>query len=281
MRVCLRAVLLVLTSSAGLGQEPPCTIPASVITPNISSDHATAQGVGIRGTVLPGLPEAGVISTIPTVEADPVPNLTSDDFVVETDHHPVRVLSTSFDSGPHRIAFVVENGKQMSKAARGIEVAVISSILAKARPEDSFALLTARGPRVELRFGSSRDAIQKAVEELGNPPQNMPSGHGVLDALLEVTNWFQPSQPGDSILVMTLRLENKHKASFSTVRTALATHRIRVFGFQLFRMYAETGNLIGGGCSYISDSYTCSTSIDDGPYDQLLLLIADTGGVSE
>lgn len=281
MRISLPLILLLSLYCTTFAQQPPCTIPASVITASLSSDHATAEGVAIHGTIFPGLPVFGVTSMIPTVETVPVPNLTPDDFVVEADHHPVRVLSTSFDRGPHRIAFVVENGKQMREAARRIEVAVISDILAKARPEDSFALLTARGPRVELRFGSSRDAIQKAVEELGNPPRGAPSGDGVLDGLLEVTNWFQPPQPGDSILVMARRLEDKHRASFSTVRAALASHQIRVFGFQLFRIYAETGNLIGGGCSYISDSNICSSGIDDGPYAQLLVLIAETGGVSE
>jgi hypothetical protein len=154
-------------------------------------------------------------------------------FVVSNKKRPIRLISARPDRGPRRIIFVAENGPQMTPASREIEAAVISNILSKARPEDSFALLTARGPRVELRFASTRDAIQAAAENLQKPAQDAPSGEGVMDALLEAYTWFQPLQPGDSVFLTTLMLESKHKAKFPKVQAAALTHRIRVFAFQL------------------------------------------------
>lgn len=193
------ALLLVCTN--GSAEQPPCDaeLPVNVVLP----DASLVRGLG---------PE---------------------NFVARTKREPLRIGSFTTDTGPRRILFVVETGKQLPEAARTVEAAVLSHILSIARPEDSFALLTARGPRREVRFGSNRDAVNASVHELGEAPRGKNQENGVLDALLEGAEWFQEARPGDAIIVMTMGIESAHKASYSKVRTALAAQRIRLFGFQL------------------------------------------------
>jgi hypothetical protein len=97
---------------------------------------------------------------------------------------------------------------------------------------DSFALLTARGPRVALHLGSRRDLIRAAAQKLNTPTPGRSRGQAVVDALLEASTWLQPPQSGDSVLLLAMRMEGRHKGSVSSLRRALAAGRIRLFGFQ-------------------------------------------------
>ncbi len=167
-------------------------------------------------------------------------------FVAHDGKRRVHIQSVTNDRTPRRIVFVVENGFPMTAAARKIEEAVITDLLSQARPDDSFALLTARGPRRELRFRASREEIRAVAEELGNPPQVDVRGEGVLDAVLEASTWFQPPQAGDSIFLMAMHLEGKSNVSFRKARATLAAGPIRLFGFQFGSPELDyTGNPIG------------------------------------
>ena len=201
---CLAIILLVASSAAP--QELPCNraIPVNVVLPN-----------------------GGLIRRLP-----------GDGFVAQDKKEPIRIQSVTTDTGPRRIVFVAEDGKPMPKAARKIESEVILDILSKARAEDSFALVSARGPEEKVQFGASRDAVKAAAQELENQPKGKNREEGVLDALLEATTWLQPPRPGDSIVLITMGLESPHEAGFSKVRRALADGRIRVFGFLLGQLVA-------------------------------------------
>lgn len=204
-------LVLLLTASPTWSQEPLCsnTVPVNVILP--------AWGL--------------------------VRRLQSEAFVAREKRRPITVHSVSTESGPRRVLFVVENGNPMPEAARRIEAEVISAVLSKAQPSDSFALLSARGPREEVRFGDTT-GLRAAVSELVNVPKGKQAGTGVLDTVLEAASWFQPPQPGDSIWLMTMGLESPHRAGFRKVQSALAESRIRVFGFLLGEVLA--GYMISG-----------------------------------
>ncbi len=165
---------------------------------------------------------------------------------------PVAIRSVRVNRSPRRIIFVAENGAEMTPAARRIESALITRVLLKARPQDSFALLTGGGQRIAVRFGSSRAELLAAAEQLAKAPPVPAEGEGIRDALLEATTWFRKPRPGDAIFVVTMGLEGrtpgffgtlrnvatlglaqKHQASFAQVRAAVLRAHIRVFGFQL------------------------------------------------
>jgi hypothetical protein len=233
----LAAALLGLTCSSALAQQAPCSLPVNVVVPDLSSlskdlaEEATAswRQETSAGTTM-GYFLAGGLVTLPLWTV--VRGLPTEAFAAREKKHPVPIRSVTVDAGPRRIVFVADNGNDATAAARRMEAAVIIDILSKARAVDSFALLTARGPRVALRLGSNRGIIEAAAEKLNAPTARRSGGQAVLDALLEASTWLQPPQSGDSVLLLAIRIEGRHKASVSSLRKALAAGRIRLFSFQ-------------------------------------------------
>jgi len=285
MRVLTAWSLLFLFWSTGSAQQPPCNVPVNVIAPDLSSlSKADADLVAARWKEHT---KGGARTAVSrdsdwswqadnyfswlggSVSADwnLIQQLPASAFIAEQKNRLVQVQSSTVDRGPRRVVFVVEDGEGAPAAARGAESILISGILSKARSEDSFALLTALGPRVELRLGSSRDAIGFAAERLAKAAPAKADGEGVLDAVLEASTWFRPPQPGDSILLMTMHLEGRHKATFARVRAALAAGPIRVFGFQL------------GNDREFLPTYPGSTEGNVSYSDKLFALTGRTGGM--
>ncbi len=180
--------------------------------------------------------EISVNVMLPTVAL--VRNLKADNFVAERNRGTLPIQSFTVDTSPRRIIFVVETGKDIPEAARKIQMSVLSSMLSNARSEDSFALLTAHGPRKEVRFGASSDTLRSAIGELAERPDGKTQTTGTLDAVLECASWFQRPRPGDTIVVMTVHFEGPSRTSYSKVRDALTTASIRLFGFQLGKVLA-------------------------------------------
>lgn len=190
-------------------------------------------------------------------------------FLARDKKHPISIRSVTIDRGPRRIVIVADNGKEMTVGAREIEAAVITDILSKARAEDSFGLLTARGPRIEFSLHSRPEVIQAAAEKLETSAQGQSqTSEGVLDALLEASIWLQPPRPGDSIFLLAMRVEGKNRVSVSRVRRALGAGRIRLFSFQL-------GPASIWGPTFMG--VPTSAEISDGMFS----LTSRTGGVGE
>jgi len=242
-------LFLLLLGSTGFAQQTTCTVPVTVVAPALSERPKFVLDLTStpQSRDLPWMKPFLVDSLSAQVDAVPVPvtNLGADAFVVQEQGQPVPIRSVTTAVGPRRIVFVAENGKEMPAPAREIEAAVITDILAKARQEDSFALLTARGPRVALGFGSSREAIGTAAEGLANEPHGGLDGESSLAAVMEATTWLEPSQPGDTIYLLVLRLDKRFDISFAKVRDVVASSRVRVVGFQLGLRFA-IGESTGG-----------------------------------
>lgn len=234
-------VLLVSLRSAYLAQQPPCTVPVTVRTFDLSYlpkevvDYAAAwKGTSHQhGAAKPGQLDLGERGRIPIEAWTVARDVPAGAFVARNETGVVPIVSVGIDRRPRRIVFVADNGKNISAGSRKGEVAVITEILSTARPQDSLALLVARGPDVALPLGTAREAIRAAVEQLASPTRPDTSGQGVLDAILKATSWLQPPQPGDAIFLMSAKLEGRHHASLAQVRTALSAGGIRVFGFLL------------------------------------------------
>ncbi|MBZ5543683.1 MAG: hypothetical protein LAO07_08390 [Acidobacteriia bacterium] len=278
MRRYLVTVLLLSVCHPGLAQQPACTVPATVVAPDLSPAQKASLDAMDWQPPLPSLKYQWLDFITPLLESVPVTNLSADAFVARDKKGPIRVLSATYDRGPRRVILVAENGKKMPAAARKIEAAVISDVLSKARTEDSFALLTARGPRVDLHFGSSREAIRAAAEQLENPPRGKPGKGGVLDAVLEATTWFQPPRAGDSIFVLALHAESKHRASFSEVRATLAVGHIRVFACELGQISQPNPEDLQH--TSFDGGYSSTTYIPVGNVDHLVALSNGSGGLT-
>jgi len=219
MRICLFVLLFALVSLISSPQvlfatsqkDDPCTIslPANVVVPD---------GRLIR-------------------------SLNASQFVAQAKHELVNVIAATEDSGPRRILLVLETGRRVPERVRAAEYSIVADLLSEARPEDSFGLLTARGPEKQVGFGQSGEAILAAVRELKTNTDSKDQGNGVLDALMAAAGWFDEPRPGDAILLMTMGLEGEHQTSFKQVQKKLAERQVRIFSL----MFAPRmlGTIIG------------------------------------
>jgi hypothetical protein len=85
-----------------------------------------------------------------------VRKLRPEQFTANIKNQPAPIAWVIPDNSPRRIVFVVETAKSNSQAVRRIQAAIVAEIVASARPQDSFALLTAHGARREVRFGEAQ-----------------------------------------------------------------------------------------------------------------------------
>jgi hypothetical protein len=232
---------------SALAQQPPCRVPVKVTAPDLSSlpKNVAEEVVGRwkqsleksesqtprEGWLQAKAPWQSVNSLrgIAPIKTQIVDDLTVDAFSAHDRQRPAAVRSVRTYDGPHRIIFVVDNGHKMTPATRKGEAVVVSNILSKARAEDSFALLTAQGPRRELRFGADRDSLRAAADELAGAPHDKSHGKAMLDTVLEAAAWFQPPQPGDAIFALGWQANNFVGAYTSKARATLAAGRTRLF----------------------------------------------------
>ena len=209
-------IMWLVACGAAAGQEQPCTvdIPTVVVMP----DYGLVRKLG---------PEA---------------------FVAHDKHRPIRVESVETYRGSRRVLFIVDTAKSNPAEVRKIEAEVISEILESGGTENSFALLTARGPRKEIHFGAAKEDLSAAVHEIEKGTSGKNQNGGVLDAILEGIDWFQPRREGDAIVALTTGIESNNIAGYGRVRDSLLKAHLRLFGFQagpIFGGYYHPGLTVG------------------------------------
>jgi hypothetical protein len=180
--------------------------------------------------------EVDVPLNIVMPDAALVRNMPQGGFVAHHGGNVLVIRSVNADTTPRRIVLVVENGNNVNPGARKVEASVLGAIVANARAEDSFAFLTAHGPRKELSIGAPRDALLSAIGELSSPAKGKGQTESTLDAVLEAVSRLQPPQPGDSIILLTMG-PKPGEPGYGRVANVLTAAGIRLFGFQLGRVY--------------------------------------------
>jgi|SRR5579862_234224 len=176
-----------------------------------------------------------------------VRNLHQDAFVAHHGNDGIAIRSVGADSTPRRIVFVVENGESFNPAARKVEASVLRFVMTNARAVDSFAFLTALGPREEVHFGAPREDLLSAIGDLSSPAKGKGQTKSTLDTVLEAAGWLQPPQPGDSIVLFTMGLA-PGDTGYGRADKMLTAAGVRLFGFQLGTLYAgiyRTGYISG------------------------------------
>ena len=170
---------------------------------------------------------------------EPIQGLSASDFAVQVRKQSLAVESANYESAPRRILLVIDTTKKLVPDARKLEVEFASGIVSGAQPEDTFALLTARGITQEVKFGADRSELMKALKILNDSAaESGDAGKqvGPLDAVATGAAWFGEPRLGDSIVLMAADLEDNHKANPKGVAKLLSDHHIRLFGVALGRL---------------------------------------------
>jgi len=182
------------------------------------------SGIGQQACKTVEVP-VGVIS----VTGDVFRGLAAEDFDAHIQKKPVALKSLTYDERARRILIVLDRNQKLSADTRKAEGIMVETLLAGARPEDTFALLPARGPGREVNFTSDRRAIVEVIGVTGKEGKEP----GVLDAVMAGIEHFGAPQSGDAIVVIAAELEGNHKANAKMVAKALEEHHIRMFGLAL------------------------------------------------
>jgi len=240
VRRVLGLFVVLVAGSPTWAQEMACPVVASVVAPDPSSLPGPLEiggnwsrqswdglygGEIFHGVRVRSLRAAAVVDG--NALNAPVEGLQFGAFLARDKRDFIPIESVEAERGPRRIVFVVENGKPIRLSARQVEAAAVEEVLSGARPQDSFALLTAGGPRVALPFGSSKDAIQAAVDALARANLKVREGSAVLDSIIEATTWFGSPQVGDSIFLLARSPAFENSRLDSPVHSALTSRRIR------------------------------------------------------
>jgi hypothetical protein len=176
--------------------------------------------------------------------------LAAEDFVGHVQKNPVAIKDVVFDDGPRRVLIVADVSRKLSADSRKAEDEIIKTLLASARPKDTFAIMPAHGPGQDVKFTEDRTAIRQALEQPGEGKRGKEPG--VLDTVMVGIEWFGPPQPGDAIVVIAADTEGSRKANARMVAKALQDNHIRMFGLALGPV--QTKSSVAGGFTTAASS---------------------------
>jgi hypothetical protein len=166
--------------------------------------------------------------------------LKADNFVAQIKHGDLKISSVTYDTGPRRVVFIVDVGRDLSHDAKKAQTEVVSYIVSRAPAGTSFGLITSRGAKTEVPFGVPREQLAAELAQVLGNSESGSNEEGALDAAMEGVGWFGNTLPGDSIVLMTSEIENNRHTKYSTIAKALANHHIRLFSFLLGPMNIGT-----------------------------------------
>ncbi len=204
--------------------------------------------------------------------------LAADSFVVPKG---AVIKSLTFDDGPRRILVVVDTAGKLSSNVHKAAAEALNSLVAATRPEDSLALITARGPGGSVKFGEDRAGMARALSPQAGPNRK----EGVLDAVMDGLEWFNGSRPGDAVVVIANDLDGNHKTNVKAIAKMLAARHIRLFGLALGPVQARSTVAGGSMTSTTSQGLAWTTPatgslITNSSGDEHLLpLTSNSGGL--
>ncbi len=197
-----------------------------------------SQAVGQQGSCTTELPVG-----IDTASGESYKGISAEDFIAHSSKGKVTIKSLTYDDGPRRVVLVVDGNKKLSPDTRKAQSDLVRTILSAARPEDSFALVVARGADRIVKFGEDKSAYADALPREGDPRSG--KALGVLDAVMAGLKLLGEHKPGDTILVIASDLEGNRSANPNTVAKALQEQQTRMFGLALGPV--SRSNVTAGG----------------------------------
>ena len=155
--------------------------------------------------------------------------LSASSFTATNKKRTIPIEAADYDRGGRRIVFVIDRGSHMNEAAQALARAVVNRVLSSARPQDSFGLITAGPSPMRIPLGTSASDLLGRLAA-ADSRNHSAERTGVLDAIAESANWFQTSQRGDALYLLSGDDDFKDsKAKYSKTLQILQHRGIRVF----------------------------------------------------
>ena len=157
--------------------------------------------------------------------------LSTADFTGHSGKTALTLKNMTYDDGPRRVVLIVDTSRKLSAETRKAEQALVETLLDAKRPEDSIALITARGPEHVVKFGEQRPAYVQALP--GEDEGRHGKEAGVLDAVMKGIELFGDPKAGDAVIVIAADLEGNHEINARRIAKVLEQHQVRMFGLAL------------------------------------------------
>jgi|GEM_PF-2457824 len=190
-------------------------------TPQSSAQQSPEQTCDVPLVVTPFVPASR------TVEL--VKDLNANDLTVRVGNSPGKIVSASVDSGPRRVALVLDASRNVPNDEWKLEVEMAASLVEHARPEDRFGFLVAGtdiaiGP--VLSSAEVGDLLREAM--LSRPPV-ADSSEKIYDALLEAAHSLDPPAFGDALFLFGHPQDSGSKVSPDQLQELILTNRLRFY----------------------------------------------------
>ena len=157
--------------------------------------------------------------------------LDTKDFLVHVGTSPVALRSASIDSGPKRVALILDASRYVQDKEWVLETQMAAVLVGHARPFDSFALVLVGRENTTQGFLSPAEARER-LQELGpSRPSGTDSTERVYDALLEAAKHLDPPRFGDVLVLFGHMYDVGSKTDPDRLLALIMKARLRILGF--------------------------------------------------
>ena len=169
---------------------------------------------------------------VPVVVADyynqPVRNLTPADFSVRLAGKSSTIASASLDTGPKRIALVLDASSNIPEEEWTLETEMAAELTKHARANDQFALFMIGSPPTSGALSSSSDITARLHGLRSSRPEGE-ENERIYDALLDAANDLDPPQFGDTIFLFGHNKDSGSKTPLDQIQSLLLKNGLRFF----------------------------------------------------
>jgi hypothetical protein len=142
---------------------------------------------------------------------------------------PGTLESASVDSGPKRVALVLDASDAIPSDEWKLQTEMAAKLVQHARPDDRFALLIVGIESPASAFLSSGEVVEELQKLSASRPGAMESGERIYDSLLAAANRLNPPQFGDALFLFGHPEDSGSKSEPDEVMELILKNRLRFY----------------------------------------------------
>lgn len=166
-----------------------------------------------------------------------VKDLRARDLTIQLAGRGIAVESASVDSGPKRVALILDASGQVSEEEWKLETEMAASLLEHARSEDKFALFLVGVGIPESHFLSSTE-LRARLQMLASSRPSTNGTEKTYDSLVEAAKFFDPAEFGDSIFFFGHPEDAGSKSTSDRVEELILKERLRFYAMSFTDPFA-------------------------------------------